>query len=268
MVKLNIMQDTQWWGTVQVPEKNSFLLNSAAFTLAVEHKAKEWCIHVQRNKEIDIDGSENSFNHTVGQFSPVYCGDISRHIVNGSANILEIKPSLADRTVVCRPKSPITLVPGASVVIYLSTPVWLTIGVTDNKYILLKEVATQRLSDTWFGASTREGELCYASQTLGRLDSDNLPFRIQRAITPLLIENKADNDLVFERIALPVPSLSLFSTKSGQLWTQDVSLIREDDGDFAKLKLGRPQPDSTLINGPRVVLGHGQLIRAFSAIFS
>lgn len=262
------MQKKQWWGTLQVPKDNSFLLNSATFILAVEHKAQEWCIHVKRESDVNVDESDKDFTHLIGEFSPVYCGDVSRYIVNGSANALEIKPSLADRPVVCRPKSPITIVPGASVVIYLNTPLWLTIGVAGKKYSLLKEVATQRLSDTWFGASTREGELCYASQTVGRLDIDKLPFRVQRAITPLRIENQAKNDLIFERIALPVPSLSLFSTKSGQLWTQDVSLVREDDGDFAKLKLGSSQPDSSLINGPRVDLGHGQLVRAFSAIFS
>jgi hypothetical protein len=262
------MQKKQWWGTVNVPENNSFFLHSATFTLAVEHKAKEWCIHVKRNSDIGVEESDKDLTQLVGEFSPVYCGDISRHIISDHNDTLEIKPSLADRTVVCRPKSPVTIVPGANVIIYLSTPVWLTIGIAGNKYMLLKEVATQRLSDTWFGASTMEGELCYASQTAGRLELNKLPFRMQRAITPLLIENKADNDLVFERIALPVPSLSLFSNESGQLWTQNISLIREDDGDFAKLKLGHPQSDSTLINGPRVELGHGQLIRAFSAIFS
>ena len=262
------MQHIPWWGTVSVPENNSFLLNSATFILAVEHKAKEWCIHVKRNRDTPVEESEEDLKQLVGEFSPVYCGDISRHIVNDISNTLEINPSLADRTVVCRPKAPITIVSGASVVIYLSTPIWLSISITGEKDMLLKEVATQRLSDTWFGASTREGELCYASQTAGRLDINKLPFRMQRAITPLLIENKADNDLIFERIALPVPSLSLFSNESGQLWTQNVSLTREDDGDFAKVKLGHSKPGSTLINGPRIKLDHGQLIRAFSAIFN
>jgi hypothetical protein len=262
------MQEKQWWGAIPLPKNNSFLLKSHTFTVAVEHKSKEWCIHVLRENMSDDEGNDNTFQCSVGEFSPVYCGDISRHIINDNTVTLDVKPSLADRTVVCRPKSPITIVPGASVVIYLSTPIWLTIGVIDKEYTLLKEAATQRLSDTWFGASTMQGELCYASQTIGRLDLDKLPFRGQRAITPLLIENKADNDLLFERIALPVPSLSLFTSKTGQLWTQNVGLIREDDGDFAKLKLGNPQADSTLINGPRIELGHGQLIRAFSAIFN
>lgn len=260
------MLQKQWWGAVPLPENNSFLLNSKTFSLAVEHKSKEWCIHALQEKV--TDDKDNEFQSVIGEFSPINCGDVSRHIINSKSVTLEVKVSLADRTVVCRPKSPITIVPGASVVIYLSTPIWLTIGVVNDEFTLLKEMATQRLSDTWFGASTMEGELCYASQTIGRLDLDKLPFRAQRAITPLLIENKADNDLIFERIALPVPSLSLFTSKTGQLWTQNVGLIREDDGGYAKLKLGHPQPDSTLINGPRIDLGQGQLIRAFSAIFN
>mgnify|MGYP005986565375 CR=1 FL=1 len=262
------MQNTPWWGIVDIPENNSFLLESTNFTLAVEHKNKEWCVHIKRDNNANAEAPENTFTRTQGAFSPEDFSDVSRHITSGNTHTVEIKPSLADRTVVCRPKSPITIVPGASVVMYLSTPIWLTVSVKDKTVTLLKEVATQRLSDTWFGASTREGELCYASQTIGRLDIDKLPFREQRAVTPLLIENKASNDLIFERIALPVPSLSLFTTPSGQLWTQNVTLTRENDGDFAKLKLGAPQPDSTLVNGPRVDLGHGQLIRAFSAIFS
>jgi len=262
------MQNTPWWGNVEVPENTSLLLQSTTCSLAIEHKEKEWCIHLKRDNTPNSESAENKFVRTLGDFTPINCGDISRHITKEFIQTLEINRRLADRTVVCRPKSPITIVPGASVVIYLSTPIWLTISTIDKTQTILKDVATQRLSDTWFGASTREGELCYASQTIGRLDIDKLPFREQRAVTPLLIENNADNDLVFERVALPVPSLSLYTTPSGQLWTQNVTLTRENDGDFAKLKLGLPQPHAVLINGPRVNLGHGQLIRAFSAIFS
>lgn len=262
------MQKKQWWGAIPLPDKNSILLQSNTFCVAVEHKGKELCIHVLRESISDDEHDSNELQCSVGRFSPVNCGEISRHIINNKKVTLDVKPNLADRTVVCRPKSPITIAPGASVVIYLSTPIWLTLGVAEKQYTLLKDVATQQLSDTWFGASTMEGELCYASQIIGRLELDKLTYTGQRAITPLLIENNADNDLIFERVALPVPSLSLFTSKSGQLWTQNVGLIREDDGDFAKLKLGVPQPGSTLINGPRIELGQGQLVRAFSAIFN
>ena len=262
------MQNGKWWGAISVPQNNSYLLSGSTFMLAIEHKAKEWCVHAKINKTKDVQINENEFEEITGAFSPINCGDISRYIVETNTNNIDIKPSLPNRTVVCRPKSPITLLPGASVVIYLSIPIWISVGVMGKEHTLLKELPTQKLSDTWFGASTREGELCYASQTIGRLDIDKLPFRLQRSVTPLLIENKAHNDLVFERIALPVPSLSLFTTETGQLWTQNVTLTREGDGDFAKLKLGLPQSNLTFISGPRVDLGHGQLFRAFSAIFN
>jgi hypothetical protein len=262
------MLQTKWCGKMDVPQNHSFLLTNSTFTLAIEHKDREWCIHVEKERALESDDADNQFECHIGEFTPINCGKVSRHITYDETNTLEIKQSLADRTVVCRPKHPIAIVPGASVTIYLSSPIWLSIGVNSNKYTLLKEVETQKLSDTWFGASTRHGELCYASQTNARLNLDNIPYRELRAITPLLIENRASTDLIFERVALPVPSLSLYSSPTGQLWTQNITLIREGDGDFAQVKLGQPQPNTTLVSGPRVELRHGQLIRAFSAIFN
>ncbi len=262
------MNSKPWWGTFEIAENNSLLFSNDTFMLTIEHKLKEWSIQVNRDKTAASELHESAFKSQIGEFCPITMPSRSRHIVGCNTNTLEIMPSLADRTVVCRPISPITIAPSASVVIYLSTPIWLTLNLCSDNKTLLKEVASQQLSDTWFGSSTREGEFCYASQTNGRLDIDKLNPRTQRAITPLLIENRANSDLNFERVALPVPSLSLYAEETGQLWTQNVSLIREDDGDFAKLKLGEPPQGSQLINGPRVELGHGNLIRAFSAIFS
>ena len=261
------MKSTPWWGAFDIAESHTLLFGNNAFMLAVEHKPKEWCIQVHRNKTPDIEFEESEFTKHIGEFCLLDNDAQTRHIVSQKTTRVEIKPCLADRTVVCRPISPITVAPGASVIIYLSTPIWISIGLHLNNDILLREIATQQLSDTWFGPSTREGEFCYASQTNGRLDVDKLHRRVQRAITPLKIENNADSDLHFERVALPVPTLSIYTSDMGQLWTENVSLIREDDGGFAKLKLGHPPVDSTLVSGPRVELEHGKLVRAFSAIF-
>jgi hypothetical protein len=262
------MSEKPWWGAINIPKNSSLLFDSQTFTLAVEHKIQEWCIHLKRNKQLEDDTNENAFSLSVGEFIPVDFTLMSRHIAPVETDVLDIKPSLADRTVVCRPKSPINILPGASVIIFLSTPVWLAVSVKGRQPILLKEIATQQLSDTWFGSSTLEGELCYASQTIGWLDIDQLPSSLLQVLTSLKIENKADSDLIFERIALPVTSLSLYVTDQGQLWTQNVGLIRENDGYYAKLKLGNAKANTRLISGPRVESGHGKLIHAFSAIFS
>jgi hypothetical protein len=254
-----------WWGNMNLPKQRSLRLELGALSLAIEHREFEWCVHYQREPE--ISSNDNRFLKEIGQFSPCYFKDVARYIVSHKTDTVEIMPALADRTVVCRPMSAINLVPGASVVLYVSTPIWLTISLQNAKTTLLQELAVQRLSDTWFGSSTRHGELCYASMTTGRMDLAALPYRIQRATTPLIIHNKADNNLLFERVALPAPLLSLYSTKSGRLWTEAVTLTREDDGDMAQLDIGKPQADTVLVNGPRQTSERGKFIRAFSAIF-
>mgnify|MGYP003624313512 CR=1 FL=1 len=251
---------------INLPEGHSFILNMEGLILAVEHKSKEWCVHVNRHP-IEA-GEDRSVRLLNGQFSPVIGGKINRYINSDKTDVLEIKPTLADRAVVCRPLSPITIVPGAKVIIYLSIPMWFSMSLLGEQSILIKEIATQVLSDTWFGPSTMKGELCYASQTSARLNLDNLSVRQHRVTTPLIIENNADNDLIFERVSLPVPYLSIYRTENGQLWTQNATLTREDDGDFAKLKLGDAPVDTCLVSGPRITTHHGQLIRAFSAIFN
>jgi hypothetical protein len=257
--------ETPWWGEVNLQKDHCLQLDIGPLSVAIEHSDYEWRIHSQREKEIDTN--DNRLHKITGQFSPCYYPDVARYIVNSTSNRIQLLPALADRPVVCRPVSPINLDAGASVILYVSTPVYVTINLLSNKTSLFQELATQRLSDTWFGPSTRSGELCYASVTSGRLDLQKIPYRIQRATTALIIHNNADDKLLFERIALPAPLLSLYATKNGQLWTQNVSLTREDNGDFAQLKLGKPPEEALFVNGPRKNAGHGQLIRAFSAIF-
>ncbi|MFT6986910.1 MAG: hypothetical protein ACJAT7_002760 [Psychromonas sp.] len=257
--------ETPWWGDVDLDKESCLQLDIGPLSVAIEHSDSEWRIHSQREKEVDTN--DNRLHKMVGQFSPCYYQDVARYIVNNSSNHIQLLPALADRSVVCRPVSPINLEAGASVVLYVSTPIYLRINVVNNKTSLLQELATQRLSDTWFGPSTCSGELCYASVTSGRLDLQKLPYRIQRATTPLLIHNHANDNLLFERVALPAPLLSLYAAKNGQLWTQNITLTREDDGDFAQLKLGKAPQEMSFVNGPRKAVGHGQIIRAFSAIF-
>lgn len=263
------MKKEKWWGEIEIPKDNTLLFNLGDVSLTVQHKAKEWCFNVEQ-KEYD-ENNQNIYNQTVYQTSDADQLDnkgTDRYIIPDEATHLKMTPILPDRTIICRPITPITLAPGASVLMYISTPLWLTLSVIGKKTTLLTEISTQRLSDTWFGTSTREGELCYANKINGRLDLNNLPKRIQRSITPLTIINKAHHSLVFERVALPITSLSLYATEQNQLWTQAVTLTRDDDKNYAKLTLGKAPENCHLINGPRNSSRHEDIFRAFSAIFN
>ena len=137
---------------------------------------------------------------------------------------------------------------------------------------LLQEIPIHRPSDTWFGSSTIEGELCYASKTQGRLSLEEVPFRPHRATVPVLIVNKDETILSLERLNLPVGYLSLFSSPQGQLWTQDVTITREKGMDSGTFNIGEDPSsyiqDAALVFGPRNQTKKGVLTRTLSLLFA
>jgi len=137
--------------------------------------------------------------------------------------------------------------------------------------VLLREIPIQLLSDTWFGPSTREGELAYASQTSARLLLENLPRRSNRAVTPVSFRNRAESALFLERLSLPVPYLPLYAVENEFLWTPCVTLDRESNTELVKLQIEEKPPVQAKhprrVCEPREVVEKGMLVRAFSALF-
>jgi hypothetical protein len=84
------------------------------------------------------------------------------------------------------------------------------------------------------------------------------------------IRNQAPTKLEFERIKIPVPNLSIFADTSAHLWTEPVTLERDEDGDFAGLRLGKGAPDeasaagdAVRVGGPRETHTKGLSLRTF-----
>lgn len=116
-----------------------------------------------------------------------------------------------------------------------------------------------------------EGTLAYASKTACRLSLDELPKRPHRAVTPIRIFNRAASSLKLERILVPVPNLILFYSEDQGLWTQTISLSRnEERGGLAELEIERDSPDSVdsvTAEWPAREQREGRLIQAFQEIF-
>jgi hypothetical protein len=154
--------------------------------------------------------------------------------------------------------------------VFVSSPLWVRIEVGDPP-VKLQEIPIVRPSDTWFGPTTMEGELCYASRTYARLNLENIPVRVHRAITQIIIDNKADTQLLVERLNLPVPFLSLFEASNGFLWTEAVAMIRTRDTGMAAFQIGKRPPEEAsaakLVSEPREKPDQNMVIRAFGALF-
>jgi hypothetical protein len=183
-----------------------------------------------------------------------------------------LRPALADRPVVARPRVPLTLPPGRQVAIFLSTPLWVQLEADGSPQTLL-DVPTFRPSDTWFGPSTVRGELCYASVTQAHMDLAQLERLPHRVISAVVIYNRANDPLMLKRLKLPAGQLSLFADERGFLWTQSLTLERESstESDLVFMHLGAKPPaeagDTQRVSSPREP-DRGRFVRALQAFLS
>ncbi len=243
---------TPWWGTFPYRENESRSFAIGPLRFMIRRQTREWLIF--------RDTFEAAAEEKIA----------ARHITGPGAEHLELAVALADRPVVSRPVVPLAIHPGQEVTVYVSSPVWVMIGVGDPPRPL-QEIPTQNLSDTWFGPSTMEGQLCYASTTSCRVRLSELPPRPHRVITPILVRNEAETPLLLDRIKLPVPLLSIYARADASLWTQSVVMTRNREENIAALKIADGPPaelgDTHHLGGPREKMASRTLIDQLGALF-
>ena len=190
-----------------------------------------------------------------------------------SGNIGEsvsLKPLLADRPLVSRPVTPLYVPAGETAIIFVRSPLWLRIEVGDP-LVSLQELPILRPSDTWFGPTTMEGELCYAGRTAARLHLEEIPIGPHHAVTQVTIQNRAGTQLLVERLKLPVPYLALFEASDGLLWTQGVTMTRSRNTEMADFQIEQSPPEHTgavkLLSEPRQTTSIKSAIYAFGGLF-
>ncbi|OOG28097.1 hypothetical protein B1C78_01910 [Thioalkalivibrio denitrificans] len=264
---MNQRSTDHWWSSRDVETGKGICWSLGPLTLSLFRNEDAWHMWMSRQ---EVDDSRP----TVARVEPLDAmpadTDAERFVYGKAPGRVRLRPLLADRPVVVRARQPVFVPPGERTTLYLSTPVWLSIDLGDPARAL-KEVPVLRLSDTWFGPSTREGELCYAARTHARSHLDEVPRRPHRAVTPVQVRNEANTLLPIEKISVPVPLLSVYGDPETGLWTEEVHLTRSADSDLAALRIvpGKPSyaPRAERLSPPRAEPGRGGLVRAFSDLF-
>ncbi len=258
-------EQSAWWQQQTVHVNSSLELQLGPLNLTVGRASQAWLVAIDREQHDSDslsrcqlrDGLPDRFDE--------------RYIESEAGAQLRFEPALASRPIVVRPYQPVFLPGHGEITFYLSTPVSVRI-VAGTSAVPLREVTSQPLSKTWFGPNTRSGEL-YLSDRSHALDQvETLPSRPHRAITPLSIRNATEMPLKLDRISLPVPLLSLYGAADGSLWTQQLSLVREQADDNARVTikglLPRAGESLTLLSGPRQEPGRSNpVLRVFNALF-
>jgi hypothetical protein len=255
-----------WWLPQTVPEGHTLDARLGPLHLQIHRASGEWHLAL----ESDEEPSGEARAALALREGSIEGDEFQRFIFAPRSGRLRLAPLLADRPVVIRPRQSVFLPSGEEITMFLSSPLSLRIEVGEPA-VLLCEVPMLRLSDTWFGPSTREGELCYSGKTHARHSLSEVPHRAHRAITPLQIRNEAATPLPLDKISLPVPVLSVYGAADSRLWTQTVTMIRGSDSDMAALRIERAPPayagQVDLISGPRRDQARGGLVRAFNVLF-
>ncbi len=255
-----------WWGRFHLGIGERGLWHVGPIRLGVARRKHEVSVdYLQSAEPRDARFFECPTASTVEGTSVVR----NRYAFAESPDTVWVRPALADRAVVVYPESPFHVTAGEGITLFCSTPLWIRVEVGASRVTLL-ETAIERPPDTWIGPSTREGELCYATQTAARLDRAAVPRNPHRALTELRIRNAATEPLRLERVNLAVPYLSLYAHRDGGLWTESVLLERTSSATIGRLEIGRPPHPSEVerITPARMTSEPGGvLVRAFSALF-
>ncbi len=269
---------TPWWGSFSLEEQTGGQWDIGPSTLWVYRSSHVWrVIHqpstdpvtadpMAQRSDLAVPLADEEMKSVLETEDPARA--THRYSVRTTTETVALRPALADRPVVSRPEHPLSVLPNESVTLYLSTPLWVRVELVESDRRLW-EAPSHRMSDTWFGSSTREGTLCYATRTAGRLRLDRLPLRLHRALTPLQIRNRAHDALALERVQLPAPHLALYETPDNVLWTDAVTMIRREGEEGAVVRIAEgPPPDvdaATRLQDPRETSKQGLITSTFSA---
>ncbi len=244
--------------------------------VVLERRRHEW--RVGWDREADVMHRAFGLERlSPGALSPEH-PNLARHAPGQQHDAFLLRP---------RPDVPFRVLAGRDVDVYVSTPIWLAVLLGPGRPDAgqdaagfdagpeasreLFEIPVTRPSDTWFGASTVEGELAYLSRTAARLELDELPHRPGRAVTRIRVRNRTHESLTLERVLLPAPELQVFVDAGGHLWTQGIDVELADTGIADIRYVAGPPPhasESVPLGQPRRVATKRLLVRALSAFWS
>ena len=260
----------KWWNDYSIPPGAWARWEIGPLSLFVQRGVREWVFAWETGSDL--------FSETVSVEVPTAVApregvcEFARYVAGDTHARFSLMPRLGDRPFIVRPASPLFVLAGQVVVLYVSTVVWISASVdgtgksSETSTLLERPVA--RPSDTWFGLNTYEGELCYASRTNAHTDLASIKRRPHRAITPIEIRNQGADTLLVDQLRVPVPALSLHEDADSILWTDMVSLEREEGERSATLTVPERSlhlPEGrTLLASPREPIEAGTIVEAFS----
>jgi hypothetical protein len=197
--------------------------------------------------------------------------ECTRWATDPMASSVKLTPVMPDRPLVVEPQRAFRILQHGSARIYISIPVWVRIELTGGaEAVLLTEVPTVILSNTWFG-TLFQGELCYWLETTARRTAEDRVGRPHIAMAPMTVVNAAGEELPLEQLCLRTANLGCHLDGRG-LWTSSVKVTSTGPDEPQRLEVspGAPEEarDAQRVSEPREKVRGNLLVRTVGLLHS
>lgn len=266
---LSQVKPNQWWGDFEFPLNKTMRWQIGPMTLWIQRVEQEWVITQKQNIDPFCTHVEKAC--LVSPKSIPNDAEQKRFSIGGNSNILRIMPRLANRPMVSRPEKPFIVPSGEKIDCFIGSILWLGIYAVDPIRRLVDKAIFQP-SDTWFGPSNQEGQLCYACSTNCHFRVENIRFHPHRSLTKFTIKNRAGDVLFLDRLKIPANAMALYFDENFHFWTQDIVAVHSDKGDNVRITTESGVP--SMAKNPhkcaksRLSQSENTMVRAFSSLFS
>ncbi len=232
------------WESFKISDDNYHFRQIGPLKFWIRHKNNEWLIAHDRfpeEKEVVAskvleEGDENiSWN---------------RYIIPSNEHSIKLAPATPTRAIVVKPESDLKIAEGAEALFYVLFPAKVKISVGKKG---ITEIATQVLSNTWFG-EPHSGEMCNSLKTSARRTLEGLTLRPHQVVCPVYIKNNSHSDLNFKRLCIRTEYLSIYQGENW-LWSNKVFVSFRGDQQVSKIKYDNNVPafeeNCKLLSPPR-----------------
>lgn len=250
------------WDPLTLKPGRTYRASFCTVELWVKHSQEDWYVaHRATESELPAAGL-----HPVGAAAEPADAQWSRWVAGDDAPVVRLVPALPDRPAVLRPRYPLHVPRGRSVLFFVNVPLWVRVQVGNPPGAVLTEIPALVLRNTWFGAPT-SGELCYALRTRASRELAEVSNHPYMATCPVSVENQAPSDLQFERLCVRVEHLHVYRGQR-RLWTNQVEVAFKGEELVSQINIRRYAPvfeqTSERLCPAREPVDHSLLKRSFS----
>ncbi len=225
------------WDSHKIEVKKDYHWKIGSLDLWVRKADDEWLIAYAQVCE-DLDSKKSIIAKP--QKKPEDIG-WNRFVIDDTSRIVQLVPVLQDRAIVVGSEIPVKILPGNKALFFMSVPIWVRVYVGENKKVMLTEIPTIVLSNTWFG-DPMTGELGYTLKTTARRSMGELRISPQRAVCPVRVKNDTQSQLDFQRLSVHVEHLRVYRG-SKRLWTNEVHIDFFGDDLPSRIDFSDKMPD-------------------------